>query len=52
MDMKKRLSSDQGLYVGYSAAANVIAAQKYLQAQVKPVNIVTVLCDSGYKYGD
>ena len=51
-DMKKRLSSDQGLYVGYSAAANVIAAQKYFQAQAKPLNIVTVLCDSGYKYSD
>lgn len=52
MDMKKRLSSEQGLYVGYSAAANVIAAQKYLKAQAKPLNIVTVLCDSGYKYSD
>lgn len=52
LDMKKRLSSDQGLYIGYSAAANVIAAQKYLQAQAKPLNIITVLCDSGYKYGD
>ena len=51
-DMKKRLSSDQGLYVGYSAAANVIAAHKYLQVQAKPLNIVTVLCDSGYKYSD
>jgi len=52
MDMKKRLSSDQGLYVGYSAAANVIAAQKYLQNSEKALNIVTILCDSGYKYGD
>jgi cysteine synthase A len=52
MDMKKRLSSEQGLYVGYSAAANVIASQKYLKAQAKPLNIVTVLCDSGYKYSD
>lgn len=51
-DMKKRLSSEQGLYVGYSAAANVIASQKYLKAQAKPLNIVTVLCDSGYKYSD
>ena len=51
-NMKKRLSLDQGLYVGFSAAANVIAAQKYLQAQAKPLNIITVLCDSGYKYSD
>jgi len=52
MDMKKRLSTDQGLYVGYSAAANVIAAQKYLQNSEKALNIVTILCDSGYKYGE
>lgn len=52
IDMKKRLSKEQGLYVGYSSAANVIAAQKYLKAQTKPLNIVTVLCDSGYKYSD
>jgi cysteine synthase A len=51
-DMKMRLSSDQGLYVGYSAAANVIAAQKYLQDGEKVLNIVTILCDSGYKYND
>ncbi|MDO8993422.1 PLP-dependent cysteine synthase family protein [Daejeonella sp.] len=52
MDMKKRLSSEQGFYVGYSAAANVIAAQKYLLANEKTLNIVTILCDSGYKYCD
>ena len=52
IDMKRRLSSDQGLYVGYSAAANVIAAQKYLQDGEKVLNIVTILCDSGYKYSD
>ncbi len=51
-DMKKRLSSDQGLYVGYSAAANVIASQKYLLAKAEPLNVVTILCDSGYKYSD
>ncbi|MBM3401892.1 MAG: cysteine synthase family protein [Bacteroidetes bacterium] len=51
-EMKKRLSSDQGLYVGYSAAANVIASEKYLNAQEKSLKIVTILCDSGYKYSD
>lgn len=52
LNMKKRLSSDQGLYVGYSAGANVLAAQKYLQNQSSDLNIVTILCDSGYKYSD
>ena len=51
-DMKRRLSSDQGLYVGFSAAANVIAARKYLLKKEQPLNVVTVLCDSGYKYSD
>ena len=51
-EMKKRLSSDQGLYVGYSAAANVIASEKYLNTQEKSLKIVTILCDSGYKYSD
>jgi len=49
-DMKRRLSTDQGLYVGYSAAANVISAQKFFQGSEKASNIVTILCDSGYKY--
>jgi cysteine synthase A len=49
-DMKRRLSTDQGLYVGYSAAANVISAQKFFQDSEKASNIVTILCDSGYKY--
>ncbi|SDM66405.1 cysteine synthase A [Daejeonella rubra] len=52
MDMKKCLSADQGLYVGYSAGANVLAAKKFLMEQAKPLNIVTILCDSGYKYSD
>lgn len=50
--MRRKLSLDQGLYVGYSAAANVVAAQNYLLAKKQELNIVTILCDSGYKYSD
>ncbi len=50
--MTKRLSSEQGLYVGYSSGANVAAALNYLEANPDIKNIVTILCDTGYKYSD
>ncbi|NQV76187.1 MAG: cysteine synthase family protein [Bacteroidetes bacterium] len=50
LEMTRRLSEEQGLYVGYSAGANVLAAKKCLMAQDRALNIVTILCDSGYKY--
>ncbi|MBL7698684.1 MAG: cysteine synthase family protein [Chitinophagaceae bacterium] len=50
--MTKRLSLEEGLYVGYSSGANVAAALKYLQSQEAALNIATILCDSGYKYSD
>ena len=52
LEMTKRLSSEQGLYVGYSSGANVIAALKYATLHPEVKNIVTVLCDTGYKYSD
>ncbi len=52
MEMKSRLSFDEGLYVGYSSGANVLAAQKYLQKRASDLKIATILCDSGYKYSD
>ncbi len=52
LEMTKRISSEQGLYVGYSSGANVIAALKYTITHPKIKNIVTILCDTGYKYSD
>ena len=52
LEMTKRLSSEQGLYVGYSSGANVMAALKYAALYPEIKNIVTVLCDTGYKYSD
>jgi cysteine synthase len=49
-DMTKRLASEQSLYVGYSSGANVMAALKYLETAASAENVVTILCDSGYKY--
>jgi cysteine synthase A len=52
LEMTKRLSSEQGLYVGYSSGANVMAALKYIAINPEIKNIVTILCDTGYKYSD
>lgn len=51
-EMTVRLSKEQGLYVGYSAGANVAAAIKYLEKNPNIKNLVTLLCDTGYKYSD
>ena len=51
-EMTKRLCSEQGLYVGYSSGANVVAALKYAKIHQEIKNIVTVLCDTGYKYSN
>jgi cysteine synthase A len=51
-EMTRRLSSEQGLYVGYSSGANVKAALKYLEMTKSDKVIVTILCDYGYKYTD
>lgn len=51
-EMTIKLSQKQGLFVGYSAGANVVASIKFLQTNSEIKNIVTILCDSGYKYSD
>lgn len=49
---KQDLAHIEGLYVGYSAAANVCGAAKLLNSGVlrKDALVVTVLCDTGLKY--
>lgn len=49
---KHRLAVQEGLHVGFSAAANVCAAVKLLQRGelAAAATIATVLCDSGMKY--
>jgi cysteine synthase len=51
-DWRRRLAREEGLYVGYSAAANVCAAARLLQSgRLKDHAVVaTVLCDTGLKY--
>ena len=50
-EMKILLGKLEGLHVGFSAAANVVATIKYLQKINKDdCNAVTILCDTGFKY--
>lgn len=51
-EMTKKLSMEQGLFVGYSSGANVKAALKYLEMTRSDKKVVTILCDYGYKYTD
>jgi S-sulfo-L-cysteine synthase (O-acetyl-L-serine-dependent) len=51
--MARRLAREEGLLVGISAAANVLAASRIadrLAAQHRSGVVVTVLCDGGQKY--
>ena len=48
--MTRKLSVQQGLFVGYSAGANVVASLKYAHRFPKFKNIATILCDTGFKY--
>jgi len=47
----KQLSEKEGCFVGYSSGANVAAAIKILETSKRPINVVTILCDTGFKYG-
>ena len=48
--MKQRLAHEEGLLVGISAGANVVAAER-LAAELGPgKHVVTVLCDTGERY--
>lgn len=51
-EMTREIALKQGIYVGYSSGANVKAALKYLKMAKSDKQIVTLLCDSGYKYSD
>jgi cysteine synthase B len=52
-DMARRLSREEGLLVGISAAANVVASSRVAESLAnggKPGTVVTILCDGGQKY--
>jgi cysteine synthase A len=50
-EYRRRLAAEEGLYLGFSAAANVAAASRYLRERGAPAAVaVTILCDNGLKY--
>lgn len=50
IEWAKKIALEEGLIAGSSSGANVWGAVKLAKEIDKEVNIVTVICDSGYKY--
>lgn len=48
--MVLRLAKEEGLFVGISSGANVVAALKLAQTLPEGSVVVTILCDNGYRY--
>ena len=48
--MARRLAREEGVFVGPSAAANVVASLKVARESGAPAFIVTILCDGGGRY--
>jgi cysteine synthase len=46
----RKLASQEGIFVGISAGANVAVALQIAKEIGKPANIVTILCDTGERY--
>lgn len=46
----RRLAREEGVHVGISSAANVLAALKLADTLAAPAVIVTILCDTGMRY--
>jgi cysteine synthase B len=49
-EMMKRLAREEGLFVGTSSGANVLAALRLAQGLPRGSIVVTVICDGGGKY--
>jgi cystathionine beta-synthase len=46
----KKLAFEEGILVGGSSGANIWGAVKLAKEIDREANIVTIFCDSGYKY--
>ena len=49
-EMARLLAAKEGLFCGFSAGANVVAAAELLRGECKGGTVAAVLCDSGLKY--
>ncbi|MDQ5971757.1 MAG: hypothetical protein QG566_703 [Patescibacteria group bacterium] len=47
---RARLAKECGLFVGVSAGANVLSAEKYIEKENPEGIVVTILCDRGERY--
>ncbi len=50
ISVTRRLADEEGLFVGFSAGANVAACLRLATSPNPPPTIATLLCDSGMKY--
>ncbi len=50
MEMTRRLAREEALFAGTSSGANVVAARREAERLGPDAVVVTLLCDSGWKY--
>jgi cysteine synthase A len=51
VEMAYWLLREEGLFVGGSAALNVVGAGRYARTLPEGSTVVTILCDGGERYG-
>jgi cysteine synthase B len=49
-EMTRRLAREEGLFVGVSSGANVLASLRLAESLTLPAVVVTILCDGGGRY--
>ena len=49
-ERSRRLARENGLFVGISAGANVLASEKWIEQNNPEGIVVTILCDRGERY--
>lgn len=49
-DRAKRLAKEQGLLVGISSGANILAAERFIEKYNPDGCVITILCDRGERY--
>jgi cysteine synthase A len=50
IERARRLAKENGLLVGISAGANVLAAERWIEEHSPEGIVVTMLCDRGERY--
>ena len=50
VDRAKRFASEAGILIGISAGANILASERWIEANDPPGVVVTMLCDRGERY--